>query len=146
MKDSIDEMYKCSPPGTHIKDTPFGYTLSLISGKYKMIIMYWISEYEEIRYNQLKRCVQTISDRTLSQTLKEMEADGLIIRKEYPQIPPKVEYSLSERGKTLIPIFDYMCFWGSLNRPNENETGEPCTPNTQQIITKLTEYYGSNVN
>lgn len=123
MKETIDQMYTCSPPGTHINETPFGYTLSLISGKYKMIIIYWISEYEEIRYNQLKRCIQTISDRTLSQTLKELEADGLIIRKEYSQIPPKVEYSLSERGKSLIPIFDFMCLWGRQNKPEESAEG-----------------------
>ncbi|MDL2260708.1 helix-turn-helix transcriptional regulator [Methanimicrococcus sp. OttesenSCG-928-J09] len=118
MKDTIDQMYICSPPGTHIDETPFGYTLGLISGKYKMIILYWISEYEEIRYNQLKRCIQTISDRTLSQTLKELEADGLVIRKEFSQIPPKVEYSLSERGESLIPLLDFMCMWGHQNRPD----------------------------
>lgn len=140
MKETIDEMYQCSPPGTLIKDTPFGYTLGLISGKYKMIILYWMWEYEEIRYNQLKRCIQTISDRTLSQTLKEMEADGLVIRKEYPQVPPKVEYSLSERGKSLIPILDYMCLWGNLNKPSEKETD---IPDMQQIIVK---YYSDQVN
>ena len=48
-------------------------------------------------------------------TLKELENDGLIIRKEYPQVPPKVEYSLSEKGKTLIPILDLMCQWGEKN-------------------------------
>lgn len=117
MKETIDEMYACSPPGTHIDETPFGYTLGLISGKYKMIIIYWIWEYEEIRYNQLKRSIQTISDRTLSQTLKELEADGLVHRKEYAQIPPKVEYSLTELGKSLIPIFDLMCQWGGQNKP-----------------------------
>lgn len=143
MKESIDEMHECSPPGTHINDTPFGYTLSLISGKYKMIIMYWMWEYEEIRYNQLKRCIQTISDRTLSQTLKEMEANGLIFRKEYSQIPPKVEYSLTERGKSLIPIFDFMCLWGCKNKPEPAETEKQNQVDQnkvmQQYITKLRE-------
>ena len=54
--------------------------------------------------------------KTLSATLKELEADGLINRKEYPQIPPKVEYSLTERGKSLIPILDQMCAWGNEHR------------------------------
>ena len=54
--------------------------------------------------------------KTLSSTLKELEADGLVHREEYPQIPPKVEYSLTERGKTLIPILDEMCEWGEKNR------------------------------
>lgn len=95
-----------------INDTGFGYTLSLISGKYKMIIMYWLSECGVIRYNELKRYIGGISHKTLSLTLKELEADGIVLRKEYPQIPPKVEYSLSERGKSLIPILDAMCEWG----------------------------------
>jgi DNA-binding HxlR family transcriptional regulator len=107
----------CSPTGVHIKDTGFGYTLSLIGGKYKMIILYWLTEYKPVmRYNELKRCIGTISHKTLSLTLKELEADELIVRHEYPQIPPKVEYSLSERGKSLIPILDKMCEWGQLNR------------------------------
>lgn len=106
----------CNPTGTHIEDTGFGYTLSLIQGKYKMIMMYWLAEFEVLRYNQLKRCVGTVSHKTLSLNLKELEADGLLVRKEYPQIPPKVEYRLSQRGKSLIPILDAMCEWGEQNR------------------------------
>ncbi|HBC97184.1 MAG TPA: transcriptional regulator [Clostridium sp.] len=107
----------CSPTGVDINQTGFGYTLSLINGKYKMIIMYWLAEYKPVmRFNELKRCLGTISFKTLSSTLKKMEADQLIIRNEYPQIPPKVEYSLSERGKSLIPILDMMCAWGTANR------------------------------
>lgn len=108
---------KCSLTGVDIKDTGFGYTLSLISGKYKMIILYWLAEYKPVvRYNELKRCIGTISHKTLSNTLKELESNELIIRKEYPQIPPKVEYSLSDRGKSLIPVLNMMCEWGSKNR------------------------------
>ena len=111
---SIEE---CSTTGVDIKDTDFGYTLSLIGGKYKMIILYWLHEHmPAMRYNELKRCIGTISHKTLSCTLKELEADQLIIRTEYPQIPPKVEYSLSERGKSLIPVLDMMCDWGEINR------------------------------
>ena len=98
-------------------DTGFAYTLSLVNGKYKMIILYALAEYQPvIRFNELKRCIDTISFRTLSLTLKELESDGLIIRNEYPQIPPKVEYSLSERGKSLIPVLDMMCEWGNVHR------------------------------
>jgi len=110
----------CCPSGTLLASTGFGYTLSLISGKYKMIIMYWLSDYQPIlRFNELQRCIGNISYKTLSATLKEMERDNLIIRKEYPQIPPKVEYSLSERGKSLIPVIDMMCTWGENNREPE---------------------------
>ena len=65
----------------------------------------------------MKKYIGEISYKTLSSTLKELEADQLVNRKEYPQIPPKVEYSLTERGKSLIPILDSMCEWGDKNRP-----------------------------
>lgn len=109
-------MSKCVPIGVNINDTGFGYTLSLISGKYKLIILYWLSELKVVRYNQLKRYIGTISHKTLSLSLKELEADNLIIRTEYPQIPPKVEYSLSNYGESLIPILNAMCKWGEQHR------------------------------
>lgn len=86
----------CVYTGLSIEDTDFGYTLSVIGGKYKMVILYWIAEYKVIRYNELKRKIGNISHKTLSLTLKELEKDKIIIRTEYPQIPPKVEYSLSQ--------------------------------------------------
>lgn len=97
-------------------DTGFSYTLSLISGKYKMTILYTLMEFTVVRFNELKRYIKGISYKTLSLSLKELERDGLIVREEYPQIPPKVEYSLSERGKKLMPILDMMCAWGDENR------------------------------
>lgn len=98
-----------------IKSTPFGYTLSIIGGKWKMIIMFWLVEYETLRYGELKRCIGSISDKILNNQLKELEQDGIIIRKEYPQIPPKVEYYLSKRGLSLMPILEEMCKWGEEN-------------------------------
>jgi len=112
----------CVPTGVELKNTGFGYTLSLIGGKYKMIIMYWLAENKVMRHNELKRCIGTISFKTLSVMLKELEADGLIIRKEFPQIPPKVEYSLSERGRSLIPLLDMMCEWGEKNNLSATES------------------------
>ncbi|MBI6136581.1 helix-turn-helix transcriptional regulator [Serratia plymuthica] len=107
----------CSPTGIDLEQTGYGYTLSVISGKYKMIIMYWLAQYKPVlRFNELQRCIGTISYKTLSSTLKELERDGIVIRKEYPQIPPKVEYSLSEHGRTLIPVIDMMCAWGETHR------------------------------
>ena len=99
-----------------LDETGFGYTLSLISGKYKIKILYCLSELKVVRYNELKRFIGTISHKTLSLSLKELEADGLVSRKEYPQIPPKVEYSLSKRGQSLIPILDALCEWGEQHR------------------------------
>ncbi len=107
-----------SPPGATDIDTNFGYTLSLIKSKYVMNIMYWLTEYKPVmRFNELKkRCLESISFKSLSNTLKQMENDQLIIRNEYPEIPPKVEYSLTERGKSLMPILEMMCDWGKENR------------------------------
>ena len=96
--------------------TGFHYTRSLISGKYKMTILYTLKEFGVVRFNEMKRYIGGISYKTLSATLKELEADQLVHREEYPQIPPKVEYSLTERGKSLIPILDNLCQWGDDHR------------------------------
>lgn len=103
------------------EETGFNYTLSLISGKYKMIILYCLMEFNTVRFNELQRYIKRISDKTLSQNLKELEVDGLIIRKMYPQIPPKVEYSLSEKGKSLMQVLDQLCIWGEKHKKNQNQ-------------------------
>lgn len=102
---------------TNFEETGFSYTLSLISGKYKMIILFCLMEFKTVRFNELKRYLKTISDKTLSTNLKELEADHLINRHEYPQVPPKVEYSLTDRGNSLMEVLDLLCVWGEENRP-----------------------------
>ena len=109
-------MIKSFIENANFEDTGFSYTLSLISGKHKMVILYCLMEYAPVRFNELRRYLKTISDKTLSSNLKELEADGLIVRKEYPQIPPKVEYSLSDRGKSLMVVLDQLCTGGEQNR------------------------------
>lgn len=93
-----------------------GHTLSLINGKYKRTILYTRMEFGVARFNEMKKYIGGISYKTLSASLKELEADHLVHREEYPQIPPKVEYSLTERGKSLIPILDALCAWGDAHR------------------------------
>ena len=105
----------------HIDDadfssTGYSYTLSLISGKYKPIILYCLMEYEPVRFNEMQRYLGRIADKTLSQHLKELERDDLIHREMYPEIPPKVEYSLTERGRSLMKVLDQLCTWGNENR------------------------------
>ena len=87
-----------------------------------MVILYCLKEFEVVRYNEMRKYIKTISYKTLSTMLKELEADGLVHREEYPQIPPKVEYSLTERGKSLIPILDIMCEWCNTNRTTQQGT------------------------
>lgn len=112
-------MERCIQPDTRIENTGFGYTMSIIGGKYKMIILYWLGEFEVLRYNALQRLIGKISFKMLSSALKELEADDLIIRTVYPQLPPKVEYSLSDKGKSLIPMLFDLCSWGDKNRPQK---------------------------
>ena len=92
-------------------DTGYSYTLSLIAGKYKPVILYCLMEYEPVRFNELQRYLKKVADKTLSRNLKELEADDLIRRVVYPQIPPKVEYSLTELGQSLMPHIDSLIGW-----------------------------------
>lgn len=108
-----------------IEDSGVGHTLTLIGGKYKMVILYWLYRENVVRFNGLQRLIGGISYKTLSSTLKELERDGLITRTEYPQVPPKVEYRLSAEGQSLIPILDAMCAWGHAHREALEATGTP---------------------
>ncbi|WP_312108747.1 winged helix-turn-helix transcriptional regulator [Brevibacillus reuszeri] len=98
------------------KLAPFDYTLSVIGGKWKMNIMYQLANNEILRYGDLKRKIPKITHKMLSSQLSELELSGVLRRDEYPQIPPKVEYSLTPRGKTLMPILEEMCKWGVSNQ------------------------------
>ena len=98
-------------------DTGYSYTLSLISGKYKPIILYCLMEYEPVRFNEMQRYLGKVTDKTLSLHLKELEQDGLIHREMYPEVPPKVEYTLTARGQSLVAVLDKLCDWGMENRP-----------------------------
>ena len=99
-----------------LEGTGFAYTLSLINGKYKMPILYCLSKREIVRYNEMKRYLGKVTFKTLTDSLKALEEDGLVNRKEYPQVPPKVEYSLTEKGRSLIPMLTALCAWGEKHR------------------------------
>ena len=81
-----------------LASTPYGYTLSVIGGKWKMILLYLLYDHKVVRYNELQRLAGGITYKTLSVQLKELEADGLILRKEYPQIPPRWNTAFPPRG------------------------------------------------
>lgn len=109
-------IYDLNGKDTRIEDTPFSYTMSVIGGKWKMIILYLLAEKQPVRFNEMKRQLGAITYKTLSAQLKELEADGMVDRKEYPQVPPKVEYSLTDKAKTLMPVLEQLCDWGVKNR------------------------------
>jgi DNA-binding HxlR family transcriptional regulator len=94
---------------------PMEYILSIIGGKWKPLIIWRLVNNEILRYGQLKKSLIGITHKMLSQQLKELESDEIIKREEYPEIPPKVEYSLTEKGITLIPVFQSMVDWGKQN-------------------------------
>lgn len=88
------------------------YAFKRIGGKYKGRILWYLYENECLRYGELKRILYDVTTKMLTQTLRELEADHLINRKVYQEVPPKVEYSLTETGKELIPFIDYLRQWG----------------------------------
>jgi len=101
-----------------VNGKPFVYAMSLIDGKWKMHILFWLWKNEVLRYGELKKNLGNITHKMLSTQLKELEVDNLIIRKEYPQVPPKVEYYLSEKGLTLMPVLNELCKWGHKHIPD----------------------------
>lgn len=88
----------------------------MLSGKYKMIVIYWLLERKVMRYSEIKRSLGRVTHKMLSQTLEGLEQAGLINRREYPQLPPKVEYSLTHGAIELALIVGQLCDWADRNR------------------------------
>jgi DNA-binding HxlR family transcriptional regulator len=89
-------------------------TISLIDGKWKCVVLYHLLG-KTVRFNELRRIIPDVTQRMLTNQLRELETDGLIVRKVYAEVPPKVEYSLSPLGKTLEPILLALRGWGDAN-------------------------------
>jgi len=87
-------------------------TIDLIGGKWKSLILWHLSK-ETLRFSELKRLLPKVTQKMLTQQLRDLENDGFIIRKVYAQVPPKVEYSLSDLGKSVVPILQLMCDWAN---------------------------------
>lgn len=96
---------------------PVTTTLSVIGGKWKPIILFVIKE-ETKRFGEIKKLIPGITQKMLTQQLRELEQDGVIHRKVYPVVPPKVEYSMTEYGNTLSPILTAMAKWGASHQSN----------------------------
>ena len=94
-------------------DCPIVATLNVIGGKWKPMILHMLSSGTQ-RFGELKKNIPPISQKVLTQQLRELESDGIIMRNVYPEIPPKVEYSLTDKGITLIPVLEELYQW-SLN-------------------------------
>lgn len=100
------------------EDCPMIFTQGLIGGKWKMIVLWHLSK-RKMRFSELRREIPAITQKMLTQQLRELEGDKLINRKVYSVVPAKVEYSLTRYGRELMPIFIMMCRWGINYKKNE---------------------------
>lgn len=98
-----DKEYKCG----------IDVTLAVVGGKYKASILWHLAQ-DVMRFSALQRQFSSITRKMLTQQLRELEADGLVHREVFPQVPPKVEYSLTVKGRSIYPILEKMCKWGQV--------------------------------
>jgi len=98
-----DKEYKCG----------IDVTLAVVGGKWKASILWHLAQ-ETMRFSDLQRQFSDTTRKMLTQQLRELEMDGLVHREVYPQVPPKVEYSLTEKGRSIHPILEQMCEWGRM--------------------------------
>lgn len=97
---------------------PIRNVLSRVGDKWSMLILFTLENHPTIRFKELQRNIPDISQKMLTATLKALEADGLISREVFPEVPPRVEYALTEKGKSLLPLIDNLLTWASNNMEN----------------------------
>jgi DNA-binding HxlR family transcriptional regulator len=114
-------------------ECPVDAGLALIAGKWKPRILWKLYRYQTIRFAQFKRMMPDVTDKMLAQQLRELEADGLITRKVYPVVPPKVEYTLSSFGRTLEPVIAAIAHWGETYEPKIRSHLESQDASTLQV-------------
>ena len=102
---------------------PILHVFKRIGGKWKLPILWHLADQETVRYNELKRSVRGVTNMMLTKCLRELEDFGLVIRQQYNEVPPRVEYSLTNRGKTLLPALEQLYAWGREQLEYEKKAG-----------------------
>ncbi len=97
---------------------PMRKTLEILSGKWRTHIIYELCKHESCRFGELKKAVPKITNTMLTNTLRDLENFGIVHREQYNEIPPHVEYSLTEKGRELLPVFTELAKWGEANLKN----------------------------
>lgn len=112
-KKKLDEDIRC----------PLEYGLAIFGGKWKSRIICVLSAKDTLRYSELRNEMKNITDAVLASTLKELIADQIVCRRSYDEIPPRVEYSLTDKGKSVVPILQSICQWSGIfyKEDNDNE-------------------------
>lgn len=115
-KKKLDEDIRC----------PLEYGLAVFGGKWKSRIICVLSANERLRYSELRNEMYNITDAVLASTLKDLMTDGIVERKSYDEIPPRVEYNLTEKGRSVVPILQEICNWSGLfyRESTENEMSQ----------------------
>lgn len=102
-------------------DCPVDATLAIIGGKWKALILYHLRDGPR-RFGELRRLIPGVTQRMITQHLRELEADGIIHREVFAVVPPRVDYSLTQTGRTLLPILEAMAVWGTTHRARTGVT------------------------
>lgn len=102
-------------------------TLQVIGGKWKPLILWRLGLDGIHRFSELKRIIPNVTQKMLTQQLRELEADGMVHREVFPQVPPRVEYSLTEQGRTLLPVLEELIRWGRTFEQLHGTTPEQCS-------------------
>lgn len=100
---------------TVFQDCPIRNVLAHVCGKWSLLVIYVMRQNDNIRFNALHRAIPDISQKVLTSTLRSLEADGFITRKVYAEVPPRVEYSLTDRARSFLPLVESMIAWAQDN-------------------------------
>jgi DNA-binding HxlR family transcriptional regulator len=117
-----DKKVGYSPTGKLADVTPdmaasgIEHAFRMLEGRWKMVILFQLFAHSVLRFSELERAIPAVSQKMLIQQLRELERDGIVERKVYPQVPPKVEYSLTEWGRALCPALDALLEWAALKK------------------------------